>query len=91
MRDGVDLSRLPDRLIRLQATLRVNQVRREDGVDQRRLSKTRLTCRHIWRVKIHVLRPYMNSYCVPATMTLNWKPRFKSLCSICCVMVSKPT
>lgn len=27
----------------------------------------------------------------PTTMTLNWKPRFKSLCSICWVMVSKPT
>lgn len=47
MRDGVDLSRLPDRLIRLQAALGVNQVRREDGVNQRRLSKTSLTYRHI--------------------------------------------
>lgn len=47
MRDGVDLSRLPDRLIRLQAALGVNQVRREDSVDQRRLSETSLTYRHI--------------------------------------------
>ena len=27
----------------------------------------------------------------PTTITLNWKPRFKSLCSICWVIVSKPT
>ena len=43
MRDGVDLGRLPHRLIRFQATLGVNQVRREDSVDERRLSETRLT------------------------------------------------
>jgi hypothetical protein len=32
-----------------------------------------------------------NSDHLPTTIMLNWKPRFKSLCSICCVMESKPT
>lgn len=30
-------------------------------------------------------------YHVPTQMTLNWKPRFRSLRSICEVMLSKPT
>ena len=45
MRDGVDLRRLSDRLVRLQAALRVNQVGREDGVDEGRLSEARLAYR----------------------------------------------
>jgi hypothetical protein len=28
---------------------------------------------------------------LPTHMTLNWKPRFSSFFSICCVMLSKPT
>lgn len=43
MRYRVNLSRLSDWLISLQPSLRVNQVRREDSVDQRRLSQTGLT------------------------------------------------
>jgi hypothetical protein len=44
MRDGVNVRRLPNRLIRLQTTLRVNKMRSKDGVDQCRLSKSRLAC-----------------------------------------------
>ena len=42
MRDGMDLGSLPDGLISLFPSLGVNQVRGEDGVDESRLSKTRL-------------------------------------------------
>jgi hypothetical protein len=44
MRDGVNVRRLPNRLIRLQTTLRVDKMRGKDGVDQRRLSQSRLAC-----------------------------------------------
>lgn len=40
---------------------------------------------------MHRSARYMKRRHVPTTITLNWKPRFKSLCSICWVMVSKPT
>ena len=50
MRDGLNLGRLPDGLIRAQTTLGVNQVRREDGVDERRLSQTSLACVHITKL-----------------------------------------
>ena len=43
MRDGVDLRRLPNGLIRLETALRVDEVGREDSVDKRRLSETSLT------------------------------------------------
>ena len=46
MRDGVNLRRLPDGLVRVETALRVDEVRREDSVDERRLSKTRLTYNH---------------------------------------------
>lgn len=42
MRDRLNLRRLPDRLVRLKPTLRVDQVRRKDGVDERRLAQSRL-------------------------------------------------
>ena len=44
MRDGVNLSRLAHGLIGLEAALGVDEVRGEDGVDERRLSETSLTC-----------------------------------------------
>jgi hypothetical protein len=44
MRNGVNVRRLPNRLIRLQTTLRVNKMRSKDRVNQRRLSKSRLAC-----------------------------------------------
>ena len=44
MRHRVNLRRLPDGLVRLQTSLRVNQMRRKNGVNQRRLSQTRLAC-----------------------------------------------
>ena len=47
MRDGVNLGRLPDGLICVEASLRVDEVRRKYGVDKRRLSETRLTCIHV--------------------------------------------
>ena len=43
MRHGVDLRRLPNGLIRLETALRVDEVGREDSVDERRLSETSLT------------------------------------------------
>lgn len=57
MRDGMNLRRLPHRLIRVEAALGVNEVRREDGVDEGRLSKTGLTCTHVPSVEIlHIRR-----------------------------------
>jgi len=38
MGDGVDFRCLPDLLVRSEPALRIHQVRREEGVDQRRLS-----------------------------------------------------
>jgi len=43
MRDGVNFRRLPDLLIRSEPAFRINQVRREERVNQRRLSQTSLT------------------------------------------------
>ena len=42
MRDGLNLCRLSDRLVGREAALRVNQVRRKDSVDKRRLSQSSL-------------------------------------------------
>ena len=42
---GLNLGGLAHGLVRLPATLRVNKVRGKDGVDERRLSKTGLTCK----------------------------------------------
>lgn len=42
MRNSLDLCRLSDRLVSFQTALGVNQVRRENSVDERRLSETRL-------------------------------------------------
>jgi hypothetical protein len=44
MRDWMNFRRLPDLLIRSEAAFRINQVRREERVNQRRLSQTSLTC-----------------------------------------------
>lgn len=98
MRNCLDFSSLPDRFIRCEPTLRADKVRREDGVYESRLSQSSLACRYQkvkggWtRVSYrpHKCRRKDESY-APTTMTLNWKPRFKSLCSICDVMESKPT
>lgn len=43
MRHGVDLSRLSNRLLRLESSLGVNQMRSKNSVDQRRLPQTSLT------------------------------------------------
>jgi hypothetical protein len=43
MRDGLDFRRLPHRLIRLKSPLGVDQMRREDSVDERRLAQPSLT------------------------------------------------
>ena len=42
MRNSLNLGRLSDRVVRFQTTLGVNQVRRENSVDERRLSETGL-------------------------------------------------
>ena len=92
MRRGLNLGGLAHGLVRLPATLRVDEVRRKDGVDERRLSETSLAWRHVDAGEQG--RVNANGVVIgdaPTTMTLNWKPRFKSLCSICWVIVSKPT
>lgn len=98
MRHSLNFRRLSNWLVRLKTSLRINQVRRENGVDESRLSKTSLSYSPLSRR--HVLieqasRQEANfrekTRYIPTTITLNWKPRFKSLCSICCVIVSKPT
>jgi len=43
MRHGVDLGRGADRLVGHHATLRVDEMRRKHGIDQRRLAKASLT------------------------------------------------
>jgi hypothetical protein len=45
VRDGMDGGGGARLLVGLEATLAVHQVRREDGVDERRLSETGLACR----------------------------------------------
>lgn len=40
----MNFRRLPDVLIRSEPAFRINQVRREERVNQRRLSQTSLTC-----------------------------------------------
>lgn len=44
MRNGLDLRRLADWLVRLEAALGIDQVRGKDGVDERRLAETGLAC-----------------------------------------------
>jgi hypothetical protein len=51
MRSGLNLCGLSDRVLRLQSTLGVNQVRRENSVDERRLSETSLP--YIFRLSRH--------------------------------------
>ena len=46
MRNGLNLRRLPNRLVRLFASLRVDQMRSKNRVNERRLSKTRLAYNH---------------------------------------------
>jgi hypothetical protein len=87
MRDGLDLGRAADGLVRLQASLAVHEMRCEDGVDQSRLSETSLAC--AWWL---AMRKYFDERVYePTQMTLNWKPRFRSFFSIWEVMLSKPT
>lgn len=40
--------------------------------------------------QLYILSPIQKLY-IPTQITLNWKPRFKSLRSICDVILSKPT
>jgi len=42
MRNTLNLGGLSDRLVRFQTTLRVNQVRRENSIDERRLAQSGL-------------------------------------------------
>ena len=44
MRNCLNFSSLPDRLVRCEPTLRVDKVRRKDGVYESRLSQSRLAC-----------------------------------------------
>ena len=89
VRDGVDGGGAAWLLVGLEAALAVHQVRREDGVDERRLAETSLACSWIsWSaMTLHA----GNVDCLPTQMTLNWKPRLTLFFSICLVMLSKPT
>ncbi len=93
---NVDLGRGACAKVRLGAALRVDEVRREERVDEGRLAKTGLA----WEVSNpssvfpslpppssspRAPPPPPDAY-APTTMTLNWKPRFRSLCSIWRVM-----
>lgn len=55
VRDRVDLGRAADRLIGEHAALGVDQVRGEDGVDQRRLAETRLACNATQLIPVVIL------------------------------------
>lgn len=44
MRDSLDFGGLPDRLTDGESALAVNEVSSKDGVNQRRLSQTSLSC-----------------------------------------------
>lgn len=88
MRDSLDLGGLTDGFIGEKASLAVDKVRGEDGVDEGRLAQTCLTCRRDVRGQ---LRERRAAGSLPTQMMLNWKPRFTSFFSICLVMVSKPT
>lgn len=55
VRHSLDLGCLADGLVRLSATLGVDEVRREDGVDQRRLAETRLACNATQLIPIVIL------------------------------------
>jgi hypothetical protein len=54
MRDGLNLCRLSHRLVRREAALRVNQVRRKDSVDERRLSQSSLAFMSTVHIRIKI-------------------------------------
>lgn len=91
MRDRLDLCRLADGLIRLDAPLGLDQMRRKQGVDQRRLAQAGLAWQQHDRGQHSCTRGARRPERAPTTMTLNWKPRLRSFCSIWRVMLSKPT
>jgi hypothetical protein len=82
----VDVGGAADLLVGLEATLAVHEVRGEEGVDERRLAETSLSC-----VALEAVVTGGYSTLIPTQMTLNWKPRFTDFLSICLVMLSKPT
>ena len=87
MRDGLDLSCASNRFIWLQTTFAVHEVGCEDGVDECGFAETSLTCKE----RVSDGSRVDNKINLPTQITLNWKPRFNSFFSICCVMLSKPT
>jgi len=89
VRNGLNLGCLPDGLDGVEAALGVDKVRRKDGVDEGRLSEPGLTC-SAHSFFSERLACAVAGY-LPTTMTLNWKPRLSSLCSIWRVIESKPT
>jgi len=87
MRDGLDLGCASNRLIRLQTAFAVHEVGCEDGVNEGGFAQTGLTCRG----RIGDGFKLGEKTSLPTQITLNWKPRFNSFFSICCVMLSNPT
>lgn len=107
VRHGLDLGGGADGLIGHHATLGVDEVGGEDGVDQGGLAQTCLACNVERQSTASVVdatsrgtpahRVVESSAGTiaqrnsPTQMTLNWKPRFNSFFSIWDVMLSKPT
>jgi len=63
VRDGLDIGSLANGLVRRKSALGVNQVRRKDGVDERRLAKTSLTLMNLCvRAMVGVARRWPNPW-----------------------------
>jgi hypothetical protein len=84
--DSLDFGGLSDGLIDGEPALAVNEVRGKNGVDQRRLSETGLSCR-----ELSDMAGKWGKGDVPTQMMLNWKPRLSSFLSIWLVIESNPT
>jgi hypothetical protein len=88
VRHRLDLRGRAHGLVWPQATLGVDEVGCEDGVDQGRFAQSCLACLEIVRI---ARSSDVKMNFIPTQMTLNWKPRLSSFFSICWVMLSKPT
>lgn len=98
----MDLGRRPRTVVWLGPSFRVHKVGCEEGIYEGGLAKTGLTYKRYRSSapsKAHITEDPATSHCqdcsgyrepnVPTTMTLNWKPRLRSLCSIWRVIATK--
>ena len=81
----------PGDVLRLDSSSRLDEVRCKKGIDQSGFAKTGLTWKYkatsvkccdqvLKRIRANVAAD--ETCYAPTTITLNWKPRFRSLCSI---------